>query len=1673
MKILEHMCIFTATILAVSLFVPYAYGFNKQIELTTIKRIGGCQGIETEMIDGEEYARLLGASEDFMVDRFGQDSENWDTEDMKDFADIPNNPSSNIGKNQFFMTDEGEFVRSFDITKKEAKTKSQACYLSNLVADGFISYALKVDRDVRFCNSYPATIECGGGFYSNPNLRDDAEDSGDVKLIAESIHAMLQREPNQIVLKDIEDQLKKVGQSFTVLERSDIQDQLKNLNAELLDELVARKLTVAAQEKLATTEQHPFNTIESDYTYETLVMADTVFMIPNTIATYLPEFTDMLAGLGDLSEKALWVGVFSAVASIAGGVGASKLATSGWGYSARAAAAVEAGVASTRQMKHVNNVGHQIVKSANHARKTAKLGETPMVKLTLHGDTITTTADNAERIGTEMSKIGAEAGASTKGVLSGLKKTLGGAVLVDPAGAAALKSTINVGKASATSGKAFGTTDVAAGLGENLDTATKTTLNNLIETGTGGKDGFGNVISGTDAWNTVSTEAGYTAFKEAGIGANVKTITGMADKYPPTAAYADLDFNGALTAWKASPTVDNANVARGMANDMWRAGHMSLEEFQSLTRSFSNIQNTMEVLGADGYKIGNIIKNPGFANALESFDVRMLDSLTGIGSPAGRQAFTEGLKTFKHGGELAEQMKVSDFAVKYSQSQSMFMQSKWFQPGTGGWIHKTVAWGGRAVSRVITSRTIVGIYGVIVRGLQFGITLEKLIYSLIFVGMGGAEAQPFYTFRAFVFETGPHVVPVDRADLWDVDAYGRYGGSYAEIFQTSEDRHAGAHITKVAEFDRESNEFLPTMMSIMGFEPDKIFGETPESTALYSKSRDLGNLVAVVDQETDNPHLVRGKAVTNMITTNQGTDFYFLNINDYLTRGYFYEKPDQAYNLEGTSYNAMAFHIRNIDMKGLADKYQDGIDWIHIPFEEAAGKYKALSSIPTITTLPFISFMLPAARTTTIPIAMVWGVIKWEYFKEAWAPSVSDMLQEVREGEFGTVSSFSDSLRSDTFCRRKKDDAYKKVEEAVSTAETRIKRGMVVDIVSATVDIVTGILAMALLPTGIGTVISIAVGATFGMGAYIYNKYGVVPAQEDVMKAIEIGLTEMKGCKETEFEVFAMQAIPESEGATNEVVKSLGFGAGEEQAAMEVAGALADVADLIAPGTSEQIFENIQSTSAWQTMTLRSYINASRINIKGPSLFQVHFDHQANWKWALGPECPLEFCHQTIAPNGQTAYKCLKASGHVLYNQDGEVILTGPQTRFWQWDNLQGYTSIPQKIININQDYDCVEDVIMRIYPGRVEFTDKNLQKEMAGLIYPGKSYEEAKDTIETTLGTLEMIKTNNMWAYFTGETIVSRSLNDATGCGFGTDRHFENAYFEVYKNGAVKIVGEGGEDLGACTSLNVGSQEDFISFTEGKLISGYDDAGLKYTGMLHLAVYDIATEMNDAFTDLNLDWNGDTLGLELVPDEGFEDVADQMNALLEEMRMDYLQSLKNESITIDGDTFSYLDKDGNQIDYTITGTNADGCLELTGPKGEEVQFCPQMGPQGPEFAWKDKSGNEFRMPFILGWGVGQGGAVYNDGSSLSIKNEFPFAINPSFQLNGALATGSGGASPALPPWGGRTGTGTGTGVEPGVTEKNPLAALPWMPSGIEGILFILTAVFAVLAINLKWRKDE
>ncbi|MEM0372794.1 MAG: hypothetical protein QXO69_03095, partial [archaeon] len=617
----------------------------------------------------------------------------------------------------------------------------------------------------------------------------------------------------------------------------------------------------------------------------------------------------------------------------------------------------------------------------------------------------------------------------------------------------------------------------------------------------------------------------------------------------------------------------------------------------------------------------------------------------------------------------------------------------------------------------------------------------------------------------------------------------------------------------------------------------------------------------------------------------------------------------------------------------------------------------------------------------------------------------------------------------------------------------------------------------------IAGIIFLVGGIVTGIADYYTN--------EEYTKLKEEGLKRMKECYETQYEILAWQAIQTEEKTSEAFTEDF-----LKQGVQGVSNVLGPTIKSIAPEVKEAI-DSIGSNYFWGTLNLKAdpIKGLSLINLYGTIVYQVHFDCEATIKWYAKNDCNIDLCDQ----QADGTYKCLSKQGYFLFDENGNMIFDGPQAAFLQWSNLETYASMPQKVINIKQ----APEKFMEIYNDKILVTNDCIYNEIDGVTKmnagtkgatgdsstkPGTASMAAAPTkdVKQVFGAFDVINTENEIVWMEGTTVAveflkQKSIGETTYSATQTER-FENSHLEIARDGSVTVRGAAGSDmLGGALQM---SSEGVISFDNAMIIPGkapvITRGGKTYTAsysynamgggsVLHLFIRDLLTVSAKDLEGLSLaELCADDKGTQGVTMTGklSTDADDSLKALLAEICMNHFEGTDGTIVEIRDGKICTTTKDGETTCKDISRLEGGRLYDETGG-----WWAAGVGPDGiPLWNYFNAAGQQ-QMSIPLLWASGLGGAMRYDASSgqISIKNEFPFAINPAFNQYGALAT-PGMAIPASPEWGGRVkGTGEGAG-QLGGTQPNILAQLPLLPESPYYLaVFIIILMSSLVMIRAKY----
>jgi hypothetical protein len=217
---------------------------------------------------------------------------------------------------------------------------------------------------------------------------------------------------------------------------------------------------------------------------------------------------------------------------------------------------------------------------------------------------------------------------------------------------------------------------------------------------------------------------------------------------------------------------------------------------------------------------------------------------------------------------------------------------------------------------------------------------------------------------------------------------------------------------------------------------------------------------------------------------------------------------------------------------------------------------------------------------------------------------------------------------------------------------------------------------------------------------------------------------------------------------------------------------------------------------------------------------------------------------------------------------------------------------------------------------------------------------------------------------------------------------------------------------------------------------------------------------------DLYLEWNM------TMTDKNKER---EINDMLEGMDGRDIIGQNGEEVHIKDGKVCIKDINGKTTCYEIVGFDPEtGRYILRDPEGNVVRMGMYSQNGVPYLGFYDKDGKQIPTmpPIPISWISGLGGSMYYDKNTgqISIKNEFPFMLNPAIYNQGFGGTGW--YTPGFGPMGGKEKVPTTKPFE--TVPTSPLAALPWAPTEIiEIVLFIMALLGALIFIRIRYSKKH
>ena len=887
-------------------------------------------------------------------------------------------------------------------------------------------------------------------------------------------------------------------------------------------------------------------------------------------------------------------------------------------------------------------------------------------------------------------------------------------------------------------------------------------------------------------------------------------------------------------------------------------------------------------------------------------------------------------------------------------------------------------------------------------------------------------------------------------------------GSYVDIIRTSKQ---GLLLDK----DIFPDNFYTNILNFVGVDLKQITGKQ-DYTIIKRKITNMGEIVSVVDQETGAESLTASKTPINSITSitpkaDSKQRWQIHNLDPDSTIYYAFEDPKAYQKKAQDKYTAMGFIANNVNISAMVSVESD---W---------AKYDATSSFLT-GILPSWKDMVIMGGLTSVIMPLTFSGFKPSTARYALTLALAKGMGQtftsevVNQQKYGQMVDINKAFESKKRCKYVKDHAMPNIRRLLHAKAALAGINMGLEVAD-----------VALAPTGIGAVASMAAQVVVGVADYAVS--------EQYVKAKEEGLKAMKDCYETKFEFLSWQKIQTTEGQQTEVEQALNTGA--------IKGFVNNLGanlNAISPEAGKQLQDLGQSIySSTLTISADPIKGKSIIRLLGTEIYQVHFDKDAEMQWYAKNDCGINLCHET--PSGEQ--KCLTKQGYVLIGEDGKPIFEGPQNQFLAWNNLETYASIPQRVINIAQE----DSPLIKIkkddtgYNQVVTIEDECVKEEVKTELGLGTE-TNVDEKISNSFGKIETIATENSdLIWFDGNDLaVSFAAEKVCGTGEKTETYapaqtlrVPKGTIVINKNGKITIQDEKGKDV--CTGFDIGDA-GAIAFENAMIIKSRGEAKdynrLDNKEVLHLAIRDLlsfdANDLDKMEISGPCECVKGALGTSCTTENdeqgayfGFKmqgqlstDETQQLNSQLDSICFTEGTGQNGEQVTYKDGQLCITQKDGTQDCETITNIDDQG---LHTDDGGRWQI--EKGPNGPEL-WKYNSDNiKTGNPIPLMWLNGLGGSMFNNPETgkISIKNEFPFAINPSFHQYGALANG-GFATANLPPWGGRSSMQNSNQGGGQRQKPNVIAQLPGLPQNPYWMaIFMITLIASLLVIRTRYSAEE
>jgi hypothetical protein len=870
------------------------------------------------------------------------------------------------------------------------------------------------------------------------------------------------------------------------------------------------------------------------------------------------------------------------------------------------------------------------------------------------------------------------------------------------------------------------------------------------------------------------------------------------------------------------------------------------------------------------------------------------------------------------------------------------------------------------------------------------------------------------------------------------------GPSYevqAATFAIGRDPITGDNLKNLADENQEDHYFeiqktarVPALQKYATGIADQIFeaiGLSPRDSFLRAKVANIEDLVFIYDQDAFSLGL-NSKAsniISTPYTSSNGIDLWnFLSRFDDHSLIYTYEHPN---GFLGNKRTALLLDINNVNIGGILAEADDNFNTPLSGFISLGRFGRDLLKIGSMFTLVpatagLIAGPVGAVIAGTEIVAMTIAI---EGGRVLYLGNVYD----ITKGGYGRLVDIGEIYkRKEIYCG-----------SIFGQGEKDYIIGMKIAILGAT------IASTLLTPAKYSPLIAVSFGVD------LVNMYLVYQETE---KEIEIA-EKLQQCVDTSFKGIAYKEFIPDEEVQDEFKKVFEPIKAE---AFNVLGA-------IAPEVSGQI-NNVAKSLSQQVMNINGEVGSNLVSANGKEVYYVNLK-EADIRWFQSPTCNIDICEADEDGN----YRCNTQNGYYLYDENGDTILDGiPQALSMRMNIPEDYMGFVQNVVEIvKKDSDFLE-----ISSDGVKLSDGQTCGETAltDLLGVTSSDQGVKDlAIKEAFGDLESIYTKEAQIWFDKNDLTVQFTEEMT-CTDGATHsereivRYPGAHLNFQRDapGTIEVIRP--DDSIAC-SFELGT-DGAMSFENAMLRSGLKQGGVDYSDVYHLFVYNMIRFDRSDLTGIDLaglctDDAGADAGFNLNLGLSVGDTA-RANELLKDICFTDIRGQNDESIQF---------RDGMACIMDINGVEACHEIDYYDPATGRIIFkdgfelAPRVGPNGvPEFqVYQD--GRAVGAPIPMLWATGLGGAMmYNPNTGqISINNAFPMAINPGFSFYGAGGLGM--LTPTAPPWGQKPQPGAdGAGIP--TSQPNILAQLPWTPSGLELVIFVVSLLGALLFVRIRYRRQ-